>query len=168
LLWDLAYRRDGDQAWRDILVGRNEPLGSWDTSEVPDGTYFLRLTASDSPDNPGHLAAAASRMLGPIVVDNTGPEISRFKLEAVPDGVRLSLTATDDAGVLAGARLRLPDGTTERLDPVDGICDSPTEKFAAKVLWPRGGRDPGAVPWLFRVEVRDLGGNTTVAEGEVK
>jgi len=167
VVWELAYRRSQDQAWREIISGRPELLGSWDTSEVPDGQYYLRLTASDKLDNPGHLAAETSRVIGPVTVDNTGPEISRFKVEVHPDGVLVSLTAKDSGGVLAGARLRLPDGTTERLDPADGICDSPTEKFTAAIVWPRGGLDAGTRPWRFRVEVRDLGGNTTVAEGEV-
>jgi hypothetical protein len=167
VVWELAYRRSQDQAWREILTGRPELMGSWDTSEVPDGQYYLRLTASDMPDNPGHLAEKTSRVIGPVNVDNTGPEISSFKVAAHPDGVLVSLTAKDSSGVLAGARLRLPDGTTERLDPADGICDSPTEKFSATIVWPRSDLDAGTRPWRFRVEIRDLGGNTTVAEGEV-
>lgn len=166
VVWELAYRSNQDQAWREILSGRSEMLGSWDTSEVPDGRYFLRLTASDLPDNPGHLAIETSRILGPVTVDNTGPEISGFKVESHTDGVLLSLTAKDSGGVLAGARLRLPDGSTERLDPIDGIIDSPTEKFSAKIAWPRQGMSAGTVPWRFRVEVRDMGGNVSVAEGE--
>ncbi|MCK9995710.1 MAG: hypothetical protein KAH56_05450 [Candidatus Krumholzibacteria bacterium] len=168
VIYDLAYRRQGEEAWRDVLVGRAELLGSWDTSEMPDGRYELRLTASDSPDNPGHLAAESSRSLGPILVDNTEPEISGFKLKVLDDGFQVDLTGKDSGGFLAGARLRLPDGTTERLDPVDGICDSPTEKFAAKIVWPRPGGLTGSAPWRVRVEVRDLAGNTTVAEGEVR
>jgi hypothetical protein len=167
VLWNLAYRRSGDEAWRDILTGKVEHLGSWDTSEVPDGEYYLRLTASDRPDNPGHLAAEASRTLGPVTVDNTGPQITEFEVEAVTDGVVVSLAAEDDGGVLAGARLRLPDGTSERFDPVDGICDSSREKFSTLVAWPRPGLEAGSRPWRFRVEVRDMGGNTSFAEGEV-
>ena len=126
VIYDLDYRRLGDKAWREILSDRAELLGSWDTSEVPDGQYDLRLTASDIPDNPGHLAAESSRNLGPILVDNTDPEISGFKLRMLEDGFQVDLTAKDAGGVLGGAQLRLPDGTIERLDPVDGICDSST------------------------------------------
>ncbi len=167
MLFDLAYRRRGEQVWREILSDRAELLGSWDTSEVPDGRYDIRLTASDRPDNPSHLAAEASRSLGPILVDNTEPEISGFKLKALEDGFQVNLTVRDADGVLAGAQLHLPDGKTERLDPVDGICDSPTEKFTAKITWPRPGRQPGPAPWRVRVEVRDLGGNKAFAEGDV-
>ena len=168
LLYDLAYRHRGDKAWREILADRAEPLGSWDTSEVPDGIYDVRLTVSDKLDNPGDLATTSSRGLGPVVVDNTGPEISGFKLELKENGFLVTLTAKDEGSVLAGALLRLPDGTTERLDPVDGICDSPTEKFSALIAWPRTGRPAGQKPWRVRVEVRDLGGNAGVTEGDVR
>jgi len=167
VLYDLEYQGVGEAAWREIQSDRAEYLGSWDTSEVPDGTYYIRLTASDSPDNPGGLAATTSRTLGPVMVDNSEPEISGFKTSSLPDGFQVILTARDVDGVLAGAQLRLPDGTTERLDPEDGICDSPREKFNAKVVWPRPGKPSGPSPWRIRVEVRDLGGNAAFTEGEV-
>jgi|GEM_PF-1766537 len=166
IVWDLAYRRSGEAAWREILAGRSEPLGSWETDEVPDGQYDLKLTASDRPDNPGHLAESVSRILGPVTVDNTPPEISGFQLKKLETGVQVSLKATDKGGDLAYAQLRLPDGTVERFDPVDGICDSPSEKFEAVVTWPRPGHEPGTEPWFFRVEVWDMGGNPAAAEGE--
>ncbi len=168
LLYDLDYRLRGEDAWRQILADRTEPLGSWDTSEVPDGIYEVRLTVSDGPDNPGGQAAISSQGLGPIVVDNTEPVISGFKLELQDDGFRVKLTARDAGSILAAAHLRLPDGTTERLDPVDGICDSPTEKFSTPIQWPRTDRPAGQKPWRVRVEVRDLGGNAAVIEGDVR
>ena len=65
LVYDLDYRRRGEEAWRaDPRPSRGELLGSWDTSEVPDGLYDLRLTASDRPDNPagtGREVAAGTR-----------------------------------------------------------------------------------------------------------
>jgi len=167
VLYDLAYRRRGEEAWREILSGRAELLGSWDTSEVSDGQYDLRLTASDRKDNPGNLAGQSSRILGPVLVDNTEPHISDFEIQALADGFQVNLTAEDIGGVLAGALLYLPDGTLERLDPVDGICDSPKEKFSAKIVWPREGHQPGPVPWRVRVEVRDLVGNGASTEGDV-
>jgi hypothetical protein len=126
------------------------------------------LTASDRPDNPGHLAAESSRNLGPILVDNTNPEISGFKLQTLDDGFQVNFTAKDAGAVLGGAQLRLPDGTVERLDPVDGICDSSTEKFAAKIVWPRTGQQAGPLPWRVRVEVRDLVGNKSFVEGDLQ
>ncbi len=167
VLFDLEYQRTGEVAWRKIQSGSSEFLGSWDTSEVPDGDYYIRLTASDSPDNPGALTATTNRTLGPVTVDNSKPEITGFRIAELPDGFQVTLTARDTGGVLAGAQLRLPDGTNERLDPEDGICDSPKEKFTARIVWPRPDRPAGPMPWRIRVEVRDMGGNAAFTEADV-
>jgi hypothetical protein len=166
--FDLEFRARGAAAWRPIVTGSPEMLGSWDTSTVTDGSYDLRLTARDGRDNPAHLAAASSRQLGPVTVDNTPPEVKDATFAPEEGGLRIRLEAADRASALAWAVVELPDGSRERLDPVDGICDSRREKWDAVVAWPRDGRTAGPRPWTFAVEVGDLGGNTRRTEGEWK
>ncbi len=168
LVYRLEYRREGDRTWRTILAETGEQLGSWDTSDVPDGQYDLRLTASDHLDNPGGLALSSQKESGPLMVDNTAPEISGFRVREVPGGLRLVFEVRDKSSKLGQAILRLPDGQVQRLDPVDRICDSLKEEFDTEVSWPVKGRDPGDAPWRLRVEVWDLSGNVAVAEGEVR
>jgi len=167
----LECRREGERSWRpataagggqDALTGT---LGSWDTSSLPDGRYELRLVASDHPDNPGGTAARSEKTIGPVNVDNLPPRLEQLEARAVAGGLSVSLRAIDVSSPLAGARLILPDGGPERLDPRDGICDGPEESFAVVVPWPRASRPEGPRPWRLRVEVRDLAGN--VAGGEV-
>ena len=43
------------------------------------------------------------------------------------------LLGQDAHTAVAGARVVLPDGSIERLDPTDRICDSLREDFAAEV-----------------------------------
>ncbi len=168
LVYRLEYRRDGDMTWRTILDETGEQLGSWDTSEVPDGQYHLRLTASDHLDNPGALALSSQKETGLLMVDNTVPEISDFQISEVSGGLRLVFEARDQSSKLGQVFLRLPDGKVQRLDPVDRICDSQKEEFDSQVPWPIAGRDHGDRPWLLRVEVWDLSGNVAIAEGEVR
>jgi len=124
----------------------------------------LRLVASDQPDNPGGTAAESERTLGPVTVDNLPPRLEGVEAQAVDGGLTLRLRATDASGPLAGARLILPDGKAERLEPRDGICDSANESFESIVPWPRASRPGGVRPWRLRVEVRDLAGNVAGAE----
>ena len=76
--------------------------------------------------------------------------------------------AEDKAGVLAGATVVLPDGSRERLDPADRICDSAREEFDREIIWPREGAAAAPGPWSVRVEVSDLGGNRGFADAEVR
>ncbi len=168
LLYGLEYRREGDQSWRTIVQETPEQLGSWDTSGIPDGRYSIRVTASDRLDNPGELARSSTREAGPLIVDNTPPEITHFKVEKLPAGLRISLRARDQASVLSQAFIRLPDGREQRLDPVDRICDSRHEDFRIEIPWPMSSRQTGNEPWQIRVEVWDLFGNAVVAEGDAQ
>ncbi len=168
LLYRLEYRRDGETNWRSVMAETREQIGSWDTSEVPDDVYWVRIVADDRLDNPGDLSLESLREAGPLQVDNTSAEISHFQVEKAAAGLRLKFRAEDKASVLAAAVVRLPDGRQERLDPVDRICDSRREDFDVLIPWPAPGRPAGEEPWLLRVEVWDLSGNVAVAEGEAK
>ena len=167
LVYSLEYERRGEQAWRKIIPSTEENIGSWDTSEVPDGRYLVRLIASDEKDNPA--ALAFSTTAGPLTVevDNTPPKISDFDLEPMTGGFRVDFAAEDAASSLAGAVIQLPDGSWQRLDPVDLICDSKREVFSAGIDWPCPDKSPGEVPWTVHVEVRDLAGNRALAQGVV-
>jgi len=170
----LEYRQCGTEVWRPLAIQRpgvfetSEMLASWDTADVSDGVYDLRLTASDRRDNPGRLVGEATRLLGPLVVDNTPPLVHDFAARLTTGGFVVRCRVEDKASVVAGARLRLPDGTFERLDPVDRICDSLVEDFVAEVVWPRAGIPAGDRPWLVYLEARDLNGNIASVEGEVR
>lgn len=168
LVYQLEYRRQGDESWRDIMGETLELLGSWDTSEVPDGNYDVRLTVSDRRDNPGSLALSSQREAGPLLVDNTPPSLDPVRVEKLEGGLRLRFRAQDEASVLAQATVTMPDGRVQRLDPTDRICDSRREEFDLVLPWPETGRPAGDEPWRLRVEVWDLNGNSTRAEGEAR
>ncbi len=174
LTYRLEYRRKGEGSWRPLPTSRpgvwetTETLSSWDTATVADGSYQLRLIASDGLDNPLALAGRTERLLGPLLVDNTPPAVTDFAVKATANGFAVHCRVSDQASVVAGARLRLPDGTFERLDPVDRVCDSRTEQFATEVAWPRPGILAGSQPWQVQLEVRDLAGNLQAVEAQVQ
>jgi hypothetical protein len=166
LVYSLEYAMQGQQGWRRIIEETEETIGSWDTSEVPDGRYRVRLTASDARDNPASLALSATSRAVPVVVDNTPPRLNDFRLKAVAGGFLVEFQAADAVSSLAGAVIQLPDGSRQRLDPVDRICDSREERFSARIPWPQAGKPAGPASWPVLVEVRDLAGNLAAAQGE--
>lgn len=162
LQYRLHYRREGESSWRPVGGATAEPVQTWDTTALADGRYDVRLQVSDRPANTEGLAGQDERILPGIAVDNTPPELTGLRLEAVADGVRLRCEARDATSPLAGAEVIRPDGSRDRLDPRDGVCDSLAESFDAVLSTPADGF--GARPWLVRVQVWDLGGNVRTAE----
>jgi hypothetical protein len=167
LLYSLEYRRQDDTSWGTILKGTQETIGAWDTSAVPDGSYQVRLRASDELDNPQGQSVESEMQMGPVLVDNTAPVIDDFQLRRSDHGFEIRVHGLDEASPLAEAQLILPDGSAERLDPLDRICDSRSETFHTKVIWPRADLPAGDGRWRVRVEIRDLSGNLAVAEGDI-
>jgi len=168
LVYRLEYRRVDEPGWRLVGDETREEIGSWDTRTVPDGRYVVRLSASDRPDNPSDRALETVRESAPLLVDHTPPRIGELKLRRTETGFGLRFDAEDEMSALAGARIELPDGRHERIDPVDLVCDSGREEFAVEVGFPRS--DSGLVtePWLVRVEVFDRQGNLAARDGLVR
>jgi hypothetical protein len=168
LEFQLEYQRLGEKTWRPVGPPTQEQVSTWDTASVPDGVYVLRLTASDRLDNPLAEVLATTRISAPIHVDHTPPEIKSFKVERSESGFGVSLRAADSMSPLAEAWLELPGGVRERLDPVDGICDSKQETFEQSVTYPRTDQTAQPEPWRVRVEVADRLGNIAAEEGEAR
>ena len=56
------YRREGETSWKALHRALGDPIFVWDTTSVPDGTYFIKVAASDAPSNsPGPRSSASSR-----------------------------------------------------------------------------------------------------------
>ncbi len=128
LRYRISYRRAGEVAWRPLRAGLREPIVAWDTSQLPDGRYELRVEAGDEPDNPPGEALTGSRTSRPFAVDNTPPEIAG--LEAAADG-RVRFTASDAASPIRRASVSVNGETARVIRPVDGIADSRTEDYDA-------------------------------------
>lgn len=168
LVFQLDYQRVGEETWRPVRSETRELLASWDTATVPDGWYVVRLTASDRPDNTRAEALTASRLSAPLQVDHTAPEIRKFAVSRTAEGITVDFEARDAGSPLAEAWFELPDGSVERLDPVDGVCDSQRERFAAELTFPDPDGPALPAPWRVRVEIADRLGNVAAEESEVK
>ena len=80
---------------------------SWDTTTLPDGAYYLKIAASDTPSNPPAVALKTERESERFEVDNTPPVIENLKAGASgrladqgrgpKDDVTVQFTARDAA-----------------------------------------------------------------------
>jgi sugar lactone lactonase YvrE len=73
--YDVWYRREGE-AWKLLRRGLNETIFVWDTTTMPNGTYFVKVVASDAPSNGTIEALTGSLESVALEIDNTPPAIT--------------------------------------------------------------------------------------------
>ena len=156
LLYDVQYRAQGDDQWRPIRARLDEPVFAWDTANVPNGRYVLRVTASDAAGNPPAFALTGFKDTVSFEVDNAPPTIAA----SLQPGGRVRAVARDDASPLRKLEVSVDAGRWEEVHPVDGIADSLEETW--EVALPPAGRRRIVV-----LRVQDSLGNVATARVDV-
>ena len=127
---------------------------SWDTTEVPDGTYQVRITANDKPSNPTD-ALTAKAVSAPFLIANAAPVLT-----AGPPAVAADKTVTLHGTVTTGlAFVKAVQAKVDGGDPVaaaadDGLFDSSSEAFTLTLPTLSSGKH------TVEVQAVDLAGNT--------
>ncbi len=126
LRYSVYFRRKGSDRWLRLRENVDETAINFDSSQLPDGTYQLRLAASDIADNPDNPLTDSKEGIE-FLVDNTPPSIS-FTTQGDEVVVRVSdkLSAIGKVEYSADAQKWI------RLTPADGISDSPDETYRLK------------------------------------
>ena len=75
LQFDIFYRREGETAWKVLKRGLWDQIVVWDTTSVPDGTYVLKVAASDAASNSPGTALTGELESVSFDIDNTPPRI---------------------------------------------------------------------------------------------
>lgn len=133
LQYDVLYRRETDATWKTIRRGIADQLFVWDTTSVPNGTYVLRIVASDAASNPPGAALAGEADSLSFDVDNTPPAIQVTGVRKQGDATMIAFEVRDDHAAVQRVDFS-SDGTRWRpIYPVDGICDSRSERFELTV-----------------------------------
>ena len=76
LVYEVHYRREGETEWRPLKAGLREALLVWDTSSVPNGTYVVKVVASDIRANGEGRALAGELESSGFDIDNTAPVVT--------------------------------------------------------------------------------------------
>ena len=129
LQYDLYYRAEGAATW--VLLKKNveDSFYSINSDTLPDGTYVVRLVASDSLSNTPETALSGERESRPFTIDNTAPEVT-IKQDGLSGGrVRVAIDAADSTSTLSQAEISVDAGDFRTIFPKDGITDSRRESF---------------------------------------
>jgi hypothetical protein len=139
LVYDVLYRREGETEWTPLRRGLDEPILVWDTTTVPNGTYFVRIVASDSPSNPAGTALSGERDSVAFQIDHTPPAISIGNVRAAGARTTIAFTVTDADSPISKVEYSRDGGLRWiAVFPVDGIADSKTERYELTLDGPIG------------------------------
>jgi sugar lactone lactonase YvrE len=141
LLYEVQYRREGESTWKVLRKDIADTILVWDTTTVPNGTYFVRVVASDAPSNSNQTALTGELDSSAFDVDNTPPAVvgavARF------DGNRtlVAFDVRDDHSAVQRVEYSQNGEEWTAVFPADGIADSRTEHYEIAVdgrIGPRG------------------------------
>ncbi len=133
LRFDVFYRREGETAWRPLQSGLTETLTVWDTSSAPNGTYVLRVVASDTLSNPSELALRGELESASFEIDNTPPAVTLGTIRRDGTGFVVPLEVRDADSVLTRVEYSLDARKWQTAFPRDGILDARQEAFEIRL-----------------------------------
>ncbi len=161
LLFSLWYRRKADIHWRRLATSLAHTVYSWDTTQMADGEYQIKVVASDSLALPPGSGLRAEKVSEPFLVDNTGPAIRDIQVKTLGRGRALVFSVCDAASPVQRVRVSVNAGGWKLLYPQDGICDSLCEQFSFSL-------ENGAAPLEVTIEAADLLANSGTAYQQIK
>jgi sugar lactone lactonase YvrE len=128
LRFDLFFRQEGDKEWKPLVRGLREAYFSWDSTQMPDGRYRIRVSANDSPSNPPGEVRDTEDTGSPFLVDNTPPTVeASVRKEAAAQFV--DVKATDSVSPVRSLEFSLDATRWIMAVPTDGVGDSSVEQY---------------------------------------
>jgi WD40 repeat protein len=139
LQYDVLYRREGETAWKALKRGLWDPIVVWDTTSVPDGTYVVKVVASDAPANAPDAALVGEMESLPFDIDNSPPVIELQPVVHSGNRISVPFVVRDSQSAVQRVEYSLDASRWRVIYPKDGIPDSPREEFEL----PIDEREPG-------------------------
>ncbi|HVW27111.1 MAG TPA: hypothetical protein VHC69_17215 [Polyangiaceae bacterium] len=163
LRYRLEYRLVGTNNWYSVLDPREtltKTTYSWETADLPEGKYRVRVSASDEISNPPDRVQRHELESAVILVDNTPPSIQDLEVT----GKRIRGIVIDGVGPIARIEASVT-GSDEWVPffPRDGVFDEQREEFDVDVtaLVPNGHA-------MLSIRAYDRAGNFVVRNVTVK
>jgi len=129
LVYDVLYRREGETTWKTLRKATPEAILVWDTTTIPNGTYFVKIIASDSPSNPAGTALTGEMDSVAFEVDNTPPTITVGAVRVASGRTIIPFDVKDDHSPVQRVEFSQDGQRWRGVFPVDGIADSRDEHY---------------------------------------
>jgi WD40 repeat protein len=158
LTFTIYFRGETEKDWRVLKDKLTQHYYSWDTASMPDGAYYLKIVASDSPSNPADMALWGARESDRWFVANTPPRIENLRAGSGLLNTKASFEAIAASSAIARAQYSIDAGEWQLIFPTEMLSDAPKESYYMEL--------PGlpAGEHVLAVQVADDFNNTTTAK----
>jgi sugar lactone lactonase YvrE len=129
LTYDVFYRREGETTWKVLKRSVADPILVWDTTSVPNGSYLLRVVASDAPSNSPTTALTGAMESTSFEIDNAPPQVTIASVRREGGRLTIVFDVRDDHSSVQKADYSLDGDRWQTIYPKDGIADSRVEQF---------------------------------------
>ncbi|MFW6107626.1 MAG: hypothetical protein ACOC70_00365 [bacterium] len=126
----LFFRGTDEKNWKRLDNAPDATRFGWDTHAVPDGTYALKVCASDTPANPPPRARTDCLVSQAVAVDNSPPTVKITRTRREGRRSKVEASVTDAGSAVAAARYSVDAGEWKPLLPVGELFDQKTERLA--------------------------------------
>jgi sugar lactone lactonase YvrE len=129
LMFAVWCRGVGETNWRLLKDKISDRFWSFDSALLPDGSYELKVVASDSPVHTDADALTGEKT-GPVFVVDTTPPVPGVLTATLAGGkIHGTLEARDATSPIAHAEYSVDAGPWQYLEPVGKVSDSQTERY---------------------------------------
>ncbi len=129
LIFTIFFRGENEQNWRLLKDNVTQTYYTWDSTSMPDGAYYVKIVASDSPSNPAKEALSSERTSGRFEIVNTPPRIENLKAGSGVLNTKASFDAISSSSVIAHAQYSIDSGDWQTIFPTGLLSDSPKESY---------------------------------------
>ena len=135
LRYKLSIKENKESSWKKLADDLDDRAYSWDAESFANGTYRLKVEASDAPDNPDSTAGTTERLSAPFLIDNIPPRVENLRTASRAGSTRDKTTVTvsgvaiDADSRIARIEYSVDGGGWKQIFPDDSIFDSPEERF---------------------------------------
>ena len=140
LQYDVSYRREGETAWKVLKRSLWDPIFVWDTTSVPDGTYLLKVAASDAPSNSPGTSLVGELESVNFDIDNTPPRIEVQPTARAGARTTIAFVVRDEQSPVQRVEYSMDASRWRVVYPKDGIPDSRREEFEVTLEEGEAGR----------------------------
>ena len=158
LVYAVYFRPEDGSEWQLIRSRMFENTLLLDPDVFADGRYLFRVVASDAPSNPPEFARETSLVSSPVLIDNTPPVVVIGTPQRNGTVMDVDIDARDATSPLRLCEFSLDAGFWQPVESVDGVTDSPSERFHLRLEKLRPGEH------LLVVRVFDIASNAGLAK----